>query len=46
MESNKCYHALFDRVASGYNLEQWNLSFEALNGVKIKMEDLQINFAD
>jgi len=40
------YHALFDRVASGYNLERWNLSFEALSGVKIKMEDLQINFAN
>lgn len=40
------YHALFDRVASGYNLDRWNLSFEALNGVKIKTEDMQINFAD
>src|SRR5688572_8593288 len=40
------YHALFDRVASGYNLESWNLSFQALNGVKIKPEDLKINFAD
>ena len=40
------YHALFDRVASGYNLESWNLSFEALHGVKIKPEDLQITFAD
>lgn len=40
------YHALFDRVASGYNLERWNLSFEALSGVKIKMEDMQIKFAD
>lgn len=40
------YHALFDRVASGYNLDRWNLSFEALNGVKIKAEDLQITFAD
>lgn len=40
------YHALFNRVASGYNLESWNLSFEALNGVNIKAEDLQITFAD
>ncbi|MBL8098611.1 MAG: class IV adenylate cyclase [Anaerolineales bacterium] len=40
------YHALFDRVASGYNLERWNLSFEALDGVKIEPEDLQITFAD
>lgn len=40
------YHALFDRVANQYGLESWNLSFEALNEVKIKPEDLQINFAD
>lgn len=40
------YHALFDRAAGKYNLERWNLSFEALNGVKIKAEDLQIEFAD
>ncbi|KXK12123.1 MAG: putative adenylate cyclase [Chloroflexi bacterium OLB14] len=40
------YHALFDRVAEKYNLEKWNLSFEALNGVKIKAQDLQIEFAD
>ena len=40
------YHALFDRAAGKYNLEKWNLSFEALNGVKIKAEDLQIEFAD
>lgn len=40
------YHALFDRVANKYGLESWNLSFEALNGVKIKAEDLQINFAN
>jgi adenylate cyclase class 2 len=40
------YHALFDRAAGKYNLERWNLSFEALNGVRIKSEDLQINFAD
>ncbi|HCR71106.1 MAG TPA: class IV adenylate cyclase [Anaerolineae bacterium] len=40
------YHALFDRVASGYNLDRWNLSFEALSGVKIKPEDLKISFAD
>jgi adenylate cyclase class 2 len=40
------YHALFDRVASGYNLERWNLSFEALSEVKLKPEDLQIEFAD
>ncbi len=40
------YHALFDRAAGKYNLDRWNLSFEALNGVKIKTEDLQINFAD
>ena len=40
------YHALFDRVASQYGLESWNLSFEALNGVKIKTEDMQISFAD
>jgi adenylate cyclase class 2 len=40
------YHALFDRVASGYNLDRWNLSFEALSGVKIKAEDLGIDFAD
>lgn len=40
------YHALFNRFASKYNLESWNLSFEALSGVKIKAEDLQIDFAD
>lgn len=40
------YHALFDRVASQYNLESWNLSFDALSGLKIKHEDLQISFAD
>jgi adenylate cyclase, class 2 len=40
------YHALFDRAAGKYNLERWNLSFEALHGVRIRAEDLQINFAD
>lgn len=40
------YHALFDRVASKYNLERWNLSFEALSGVTIKNKDMQITFAD
>lgn len=39
------YHALFDRVANQYHLESWNLSFEALKGVKIKAEDLRITFA-
>ncbi len=40
------YHALFDRAAGKYNLEKWNLSFEALSGVKIKTQDLQIELAD
>ena len=40
------YHALFDRAASGYNLERWNLSFESVGDIKFTPEDLQISFAD
>lgn len=40
------YHALFDRTASKYNLEKWNLSFEAVREIIFTPEDLQITFSD
>jgi hypothetical protein len=40
------YHALFERVAGKYNLESSQLSFTALNKVKITPDDLSIQAAD
>ncbi len=40
------YHALFERVAGKYNLELSQLSFAALEKVKITPEDLDIQAAD
>jgi adenylate cyclase class 2 len=40
------YHALFERVTEKYNLEPSQLSFTALEDVKIRTEDLDIHFAD
>jgi adenylate cyclase class 2 len=40
------YHALFERVAGKYNLESSQLSFTALNKVKITPDDLSIQSAD
>jgi adenylate cyclase class 2 len=40
------YHALFERVAEKYNLESSQLSFSALEKVKITADDLGIQAAD
>jgi adenylate cyclase class 2 len=40
------YHSLFERVTEKYNLEPSQLSFEALEKVKIPHEDLGITPAD
>lgn len=40
------YHALFERVAGKYNLEISQLSFAALQNVKITRNDLDIQAAD
>ena len=40
------YHALFERVTAKYNLESSQLSFVALEKVKIPPEDLGIQAAD
>jgi adenylate cyclase class 2 len=40
------YHALFERVAPKYNLEPSQLSFAALEKVKISAEDLGVQAAD
>lgn len=40
------YHALFERVAGKFNLEPSQLSFAALEKVKITPEDLSIQAAD
>ena len=40
------YHALFERVAGKYNLELSQLSFNALEKVKIAPDDLSIQAAD
>jgi adenylate cyclase, class 2 len=40
------YHALFERVAEKFNLEPSQLSFPALNQVKITAEDLGVEAAD
>jgi adenylate cyclase, class 2 len=40
------YHALFERVAGKYNLEISQLSFAALQNVKITRDDLDIQAAD
>jgi adenylate cyclase, class 2 len=40
------YHALFERVAKKYNLELSQLSFVALEKVKITPDDLSIQAAD
>ena len=40
------YHALFERVAGKYNLELSQLSFSALEKVKITPDDLDIHAAD
>ena len=40
------YHALFERVAGKYNLEPSQLSFTALEKVKITPDDLSIQAAD
>jgi adenylate cyclase class 2 len=40
------YHALFERVAGKFNLEPSQLSFAALDKVKITTEDLSIQSAD
>lgn len=40
------YHALFERVAGKYNLEPSQLSFIALEKVKITPEDLGVQAAD
>jgi adenylate cyclase class 2 len=40
------YHALFERVAGKYGLESSQLSFTALENVKIKLTDMDIKPAD
>jgi adenylate cyclase, class 2 len=40
------YHALFERVAGKYSLELSQLSFSALQKVKITPDDLDIQTAD
>ena len=40
------YHALFERVAGKYNLELSDLSFAAVQNVKITRDDLDIQAAD
>jgi adenylate cyclase class 2 len=40
------YHALFERVTEKYNLEPSQLSFTALEDVKIRAEDLEVQAAD
>ncbi|MBI5965512.1 MAG: class IV adenylate cyclase [Chloroflexi bacterium] len=40
------YHALFDRVAGRYGLESSQLSFAALEKVKIKLADMDVRPAD
>jgi adenylate cyclase class 2 len=40
------YHSLFERVTGKYNLEPSQLSFSALEKVKITAEDLSIQSAD
>lgn len=40
------YHALFERIAGKYNLEESQLSFEAVTGVHIVPEDLNIIYSD
>jgi adenylate cyclase, class 2 len=40
------YHALFEKVAQKYNLESSQLSFAALEKVKITAEDFEIQAAD
>jgi len=40
------YHALFERAAAKHNLELSQLSFKALEGVKIQPEELSIAPAD
>jgi adenylate cyclase class 2 len=40
------YHALFERVTEKYNLEPSQLSFAALEKVKITPDDLGIQAAD
>ena len=40
------YHALFERVTEKYNLESSQLSFAALENIKITTDDLSIQAAD
>lgn len=40
------YHALFDRVTKKYNLDSSNLSFKALESIRISAQDLSVNPAD
>lgn len=40
------YHALFERVTKKYNLESGDLSFKALESIRIAAEDLKIRPAD
>jgi adenylate cyclase class 2 len=43
---NAGYHALFERAAGKYNLESSQISFTALNTIKITLDDLCIQAAD